>query len=111
LGQEPLHLAWNLAVRHDGVDAQGLDQRLADGHPRVERGIGILEYHLNLPAQGAALAPPAEMDVLAAKVNVALVGQAEADDEAAERALAASRLAHQAEGLAGLDGEGNVADR
>ena len=64
------------------MDAQGLGQSLADGHARVERGIGILEHHLDLAAQRPALAPAAD-DILAAEVDAALVGCAQPDDEPA----------------------------
>ncbi len=57
------------------MDAQGLGQSLADGHARVERGIGILKHHLDLPAQRATLAPAAEIYVPAAELDATLVGR------------------------------------
>ena len=111
LGQQPLDLRGDLPGRHHAMDAQGLGQSLADGHARVERGIGILKHHLDLPAQRPALAPAAEIHIPAAEPDAALVGPAQPDDEAAEGALAAARFADQAEDLAGIDGKGDLGHR
>ena len=80
-------------------------------HPGVQRGIGVLEDHLDralrLDRGGVARAGG---DVLAVEADDALVGPVEAGDQAGDGGFARAALADQAEGLAPLDDEGDVVD-
>ena len=88
-----------------------LAQGLGDGEPRVEGGEGILEDHLGPAAEGQQILRRQAQHVLAGEAHLAARGRGEAQDGAAERALAAAALAHQAEGIALLDGEADAVDR
>ena len=88
------------------VHAFGHD--VADGHAGVEGGVGVLKDHLGLPLVGKQLAALEGVDVPAPVEHLAggLVVHAKAG--AAAGGLAAAALAHKAQRLAFMDGEGDV---
>src|SRR5690606_27980603 len=94
----------------DAVGPQPLGDRVADRGPGVERRVGVLEDDLHLPAQGGELATAGPADVDAVEEHGALVGREQAEEQAAERRLAAARLPHQPEDLAGEDVEVDAVD-
>src|SRR6184192_3119166 len=87
----------------------------ADGQHRVERGHRVLEDHRDLAAADPPQLPVAEREqVLAAEERGAAGHAAGAREDAQQRergdALAAARLADDAEGLADPDLEGDAVD-
>jgi hypothetical protein len=109
--QRPRHERRAVLRARSVVHAAGLVQRLAHGHPRVQRRVGILEDHLHAPAQLAQLVALGGEHVGAAEADLAGVGLDEPDQAAGERRLAAARAAGQAEDLALAQREGHVVDR
>ena len=69
---------------------------------REERA--LLGHHSDLPGLGRD-EPPAAGDDLAVEEHLAGPGRLEPCDDPAERGLAAARLAHQGQDLAGLDSQ------
>ena len=99
----------------DLVDHQRVADRLLDGHRRVERGVRVLEDHLEVGAQPAQLGAAHLGDAsLAAVLRVvgdpAVRRRHQPEQRAAERGLAAAGLADQAEHLAALEGDGDAVD-
>ncbi len=92
------------------MDGQRLGDDLLDGEARVERAEGVLEDDLHLAAGFAQGAGAERGDLDAVKAHDSAGGFDEAQQHAAESALAAAGLADQAEGLARFDGEGDVID-
>ena len=83
------------------------DQRL-HREPRAQAGHWILEHHGHLAAIAGNRSPALEQRLPAVEANAAGLHRHEADDGAAERALARTALADEGEGGAGGDGEGHV---
>jgi hypothetical protein len=116
LGLEPhplhqlLDLAAKLGPRGEAVELE----RVADDLPHplawVERRIGVLEDHLDLAADRAEALPREPDQLLAAELDRARRRLEQLDDGSAERRLAAAGLAHEAEGLALVEGEADVVD-
>ena len=94
--------AVHLRAEHDGV---------LDGQARVERGVGVLEHHLHLPAELAKPGRVVRDDVASVELDLACVGADEVHEKARRRRLAASRFADDAEHFSGLNGEADVVDR
>jgi hypothetical protein len=90
------------------VDDQRLSDDRAHGHARVEGGVGILEDDLHVAAKVAERALVEGGDVLAFEDDLARCRLDEAEDAPAGGGLATSRLAHQPQRLALLNGEGHV---
>ena len=105
------HMARQLALRAQAMDRKHLPQGLGDGEARVERGEGILEDHLGPAAEGQQILRRQAQHILAGEAHLAARRRGQAQDGTAERALAAAALAHQAEGIALLDGEADAIDR
>ena len=78
--------------------------------PWVEGGKRILEDHLHAPPQRTELLVVEVRDVLAVEEHLAAGRLVEAQDRAADRRLAAARLADQAERLAAADLERDAVD-
>lgn len=78
-------------------------QRLADGvhngHPGVQRGVGILEDHLHPLPEGQQLLALQMADVRSVKEDLACGGLIKTGDGTAQGALSAAGLAYQAECL------------
>src|SRR6185436_13565730 len=93
------------------VDADGLADDLAHVHARVQARVRILEDDLHLAAEGAHLRRAEREDVASVVHDAAVARLDQAEDEAAERALAAAALADEAERLAPADADGDAVDR
>ena len=86
-------------------------QRLGDRQTRIERGVGILEHHLHLPAQLVDGDAVRFVDRIAVQHHRAPVGLDQADQQPCHRRLAATRLAHDAQRFALGDRQGEIVDR
>ena len=110
--EELLHPRPPLVLRHDvGVDLQGLGDDLADGAPRVERGVGVLEDDLDVPSQATHVRPRLLEHVDAVELDGALGRLLEPHEESPERGLATPRLADDTERLAATQLEVDAVDR
>ena len=92
------------------MDLQGLADDLADRHARIQRSVGILEDDLHLAAEPPELGLVEVEHVLAVEAHRASGRLDQAQQHAARGRLAASGLADQRQGLAGLDGERHAVD-
>ena len=106
--QQPSHLGLDLIVGADGVEAQDLGQRAADGEAWIERGIRILEDHLHVPAKRLQLARAERSEVLAHEPDAPAGRSIQPQQRASERRLAAAALADQTERLVPPDGEADT---
>ena len=97
-----------LGPPREALDAQGLSDLVADAHPRVQRGLRILEDDLELAAPAPKLRSAQRQPVLAGEVDAARVGLQEPGDDPAGRRLSAPRLPHQTERLAGGDAKADA---
>src|SRR5208282_6462279 len=92
-----------------------IDQRLADdvadSEARVERGVGVLEHHLELAPVGPHLAARQRIDALAVDADLARGRVEQFEDRLARGRLAAPALADEAQGLTRADVEGDAVDR
>ena len=93
------------------VHRQRLGQDLAHRHARVERGIGVLEDDLHVPAQAAQRVLAEVGDLLALEADRARGRLHQAQHQPAGRRLAAARFADQRQRLAAGDLEAHVLDR
>ncbi len=110
--QELLHLAAPVALRgHLGVDVERLPDDVAHRHTGVQRGVGVLEHHLDVPADRLQRAPGQLGDVLALVEDLAGGRLLQHHQQLGDRGLAASGLAHYAERLALEEVEGDAVDR
>jgi len=98
----------------DAVHDQRFAHDLADGHPRVEGRLGVLEHHLHGPADVAKLALGQREQVDLAAVEMerhrALSGLDEPDQAPAEGGLSAAALADEAHGLTPVHRQADVVD-
>src|SRR5262249_42181155 len=93
------------------LEAEGRADDRADGMPRVQRRVRVLEDHLDVPPERPHLAWPQVGDVVAVENDPPSGGLKEAGQQTAGGRLAASRFAHQPERLALADAEVNAVDR
>ena len=93
LAQQLVHARHHGGFRQQLLEADGFGDGRADPVTRVERGVGILEDHLDAMAGFSGIA----------ETHLAASGGVQASDQAGQRGLAAARFTHQAEGLAPLD--------
>ena len=100
LAQQLVHARQHGGFRQQLLEADGLRDGCAYPVTRVERGVGILEDHLNAMAGFPGIA----------ETHLTASGRVQASDQARQRGLAATRFTHQAEGLAALDVEPNAVD-
>lgn len=108
--QEGGHALLALPAPRDFVDGERLAHGGPDGHARVQRGVGVLEDDLHIapaPSHGGAVQGE---EVLPLEEDLAGGGLLEAEDAPTEGGLAGAGLAHEAEGLALLDAEGDAVD-
>src|SRR6266545_4102321 len=108
--EQPLRAPPPRAAVADAVDDERFADDVPDCHPRIQRGIGILEDDLRLPAHRPQLAsrdrrqlPPEEAHRPGGRLQ-------ELEDAVSRRRLARAGLADQAERLAGVDVERDVVD-
>ena len=92
------------------VHLEALGDDLADGEPRRQRAIGVLEHDLHLPAQRAHLAAAQAVDARAVELDGALALD-QPQQRQAERGLAGAALADDADRMALADIERNAVDR
>src|SRR5215831_5698583 len=110
-------LVHHFAARRPLATQDGLGQLLADREHRIERGLRILQNHRDLAAADLAhLRGRALEDILAVEQHLALDGASAALGQQAHQgerrhALAAARLAHQAQHLAAAQREAHAVDR
>ena len=90
------------------MHVQRLADDVGDGHAGVEGGIGILEDHGGLVAEGLDVG--LGLDLPALVEDFAAGGLVQVQDGAADGRLAAAGLADQTQRLAGLDGKAHVVD-
>jgi hypothetical protein len=98
------------AVSSEPEDGDALADDLAHGHVRVQRRVRILKDDLHAAAERAELLLGHLRDFPAVEEDAPRGGLDEAEDRAAERALSAARLAHEAERLAAADVERGAVD-
>jgi hypothetical protein len=89
-----------LARRDLGVDLERLADDVADGHPRVEAGVRVLQHHLDVPPRPPQRAAAEPHHVLAAYVDGAGRRLLQPHQQLGQCGLAATGLAHHAERLA-----------
>ncbi|MCY1372993.1 hypothetical protein D9M69_602400 [compost metagenome] len=103
-----LHLLAPFDAGQPGVDRQRLGQLVTDLLPRVERGIGVLEDHLHVPAQLPAVFLAGARHFAAGDLQGAGGGLLDQGQGAGEGGLAAAGLADHGEGAAGCQFEGHA---
>src|SRR6266513_199703 len=108
--EELLHPPDLFFAAGEPVDLQRLADDVPDGHPRVERGIGVLEDDLHVPAQPAQLFLAELEDVPSLEERLPGRRLLEPQDHPARRRLAAAGLSHEPEGLALADEKADVVD-
>src|SRR5262249_50786915 len=90
------------------VDARPVGDGVLDGHTRVERGVRVLEHHLDVATQVLERYPVPRIDRLAVKDEFPLIWLDEVQNEARQRRLAAAAFADYAERLAFHDVEAHA---
>ncbi len=86
--------------RGQAVHAQGFGDDLADGHARVQRGVGVLKYDLHVAPAAAQGGGGESAQVLAVEADAAGGGLQQAQREAGGGGFATAGLADQGEGFA-----------
>ncbi len=105
------HPALPLPAVADVVDFQRLRDDRPDRQPGVQAGVRILEDNLHVPPTASQLRGGRLRQVLAFEIDGALGWLVELEDGPTGGALAATRLAHEAQRLASLDREADVVHR
>ncbi len=95
----------------DPVLAQRLGDHIADLHPGVHGGVGVLENHVRAAPQRPHPALAEVCDVVAEDTDGARRRLQEPDRTPGERGLAAAGLAHETDDLALADAQRDVLDR
>ncbi|RPK76440.1 hypothetical protein EES42_03360 [Streptomyces sp. ADI95-17] len=110
--QQLLDPAAPVALRGDlGVDLVRLPDDVADRHARVQRGVGVLEHHLDVAAHRLQGAPGQLGDVLALVPDRAGRRLFQVHQHLGHGRLPAAGLPHDAERLARREVEGDPVDR
>ena len=106
------NLARPLAGRRarKALNAQMLDNRVAESHARVERAGRILEHDLPLPTQADKLGASGASDRLALEAHFAPARVLQADEGSPEGALSAAALPDEAKRRAAADRKINAID-
>ena len=92
------------------MDLDPLTDDLADAQARVERTVGVLEDDLHPAPRPPQVGRAQGAQVLALEPHLALGRFEQAQEQAPEGRLAAARLTHQTQRLAGLDGKVDAID-
>jgi hypothetical protein len=93
------------------LNAQVLDDRVAERHARVERARRVLEHDLALSAEAHELGTGSARDGLTLEAHVSSARRLQANEHSSERALSASALADEPERAAADDCEVDPVDR
>ncbi|MNT20006.1 hypothetical protein D3C72_1552980 [compost metagenome] len=109
--QHVFHIALLRAALDHAVHHRRLAHDIQHAQPRIERGVRVLEDHLDRQLLLAALVRRQVVEVGAAPQTFALGQRVQADSHAPQRGLAAAGLADQAHHLAGADAQVDVVDR
>ena len=107
LGGPPRHLR----LLQPMMQRDRLTQDVADAHARIERGVEILKDHLHLLAQWPQRARRQRGDVVAVEHDAPGRRRRDAQDDAADRRLAAAGLADEPERLVLREAEADAVDR
>ena len=100
---ELLDLALDLALGDGLVQPIGGSDDGPHGLAGVQRGVGVLEDHLHVAADQPEVLALQLRDVPALEEDGAIRGVEQAHGHPGQGGLAAARLPHQAQGLAGID--------
>ena len=93
------------------MDVDRLGDDVADLHARIERAVGVLEDHLNPPAQAIEALAVEVRQVCAIERISPAVGRSSCRMQRPVRGLAATGLADEAERLAAANVEAHAVDR
>ena len=93
-----------------GPETDGVGDLAPDAAPGVERGVGVLEDHLQGAELGGPGGPADHLHRLPAVADLAGARGDEADGRPSEGRLPATRFAHQADDLPGVDGQRRADD-
>ena len=96
--------------RGESMQHQGLAQHGAHRHARIERGVGILEDHLHVPALRAHPRLRQAEQILAIEAHASARWFEQAQHQPADRRLAATRFAHDCQRFARVDMEVDAVD-
>ena len=105
-----VHAPGALRALGQAVHAQGLGQHGADGHPRIQGGVRILEDHLHPAPHASQRGAEHAHDLLAVELDAPLGHADQPDHRPREGRLAAARFAHQAHRLATAHVKGHAVD-
>ena len=111
LAKQRCHTPIRFGATRQSVHYERLPDRVAHGHPRVERTRGILEYDLHPPAQRSQCFPVQPEHVLAVEPHRSRGGLQQSQDHPSQSGLAASALAHQSQRFAAPYGEAHAVHR
>ena len=89
------------APRPDAVDEQRLADDVADGHPRVQRGVRVLEDDLDLAPDLAKVAAAHRRQLAPVERHGSLGRLQQLENAEARGRLARAGLAHEPDGLPG----------
>ncbi len=93
------------------MDREGVAKNRTHSPTRIERPVGVLEHHLDVPADGSHRPTPELRDVLALEHDVSGGCRLESRHHPGERRLPATTLAYETERLAGANGKAHPVDR
>ncbi len=117
LGAEPhyleqfLHACEPLVLRHQVVDIERRTDDRADRLTRVQRGVRVLEDHLDVAADRLELARTGVGDIHTLEEDLTARRLVQPGDQPTGGGLAAAGLTDEAEGLPGLEREGDAIHR
>src|SRR3546814_2316955 len=103
-------IAIQVPHRHQAVVTRCLTDDLRDAHAWIERGVRVLEDHLDLQRRGLGVAPLQPGYVAAAEGDGAFRLRQDAGDDPAEGRLAAARLADETDDFAFGDRQVDLVD-
>ena len=109
--EQLLHTPLSITLAADLVHVERLGDDLTDPLPGVERRVGILEDHHHVAAHRSHLGPAEMRDVVAVEDDLSARRLEQPGDATGHRRLAATRLADDTEGLAGVEREADAVDR
>ena len=111
LVEQLLHASAALPAVADAVDVERLPDCVGHRLPGIERCEGVLEHHLYGPEDRRALGAGHHRHLTPLEADATRARAVEAGDHAAERRLAGTGLAHQADRLTRAHGERDAVHR